>query len=101
VLNDGPVCAVFRALGDPARLWFVEALLDHELRLFELAGIFPISQPTVLHHLGVLQACGLVTTRKLGPSRLYGLRPEGFTEASRRLRPLAVPAGSRGPPFYR
>lgn len=97
MLNDGPVCAVFRAPGDPERLWFIEALQDGEARLFELAEIFPITQSTVIHHLKILEACGLLSTRKVGPQRLYGLRPEGLREASRLLRHLAWPRG----PFYR
>jgi DNA-binding transcriptional ArsR family regulator len=96
VLNDVPICAVFRALGDPERLWFIEALQGGDARLCELAEIFPITQSTVIHHLRVLEACGLVGTRKAGPMRLYSFRPEGLTEASRRLRHLA---GPRGPPF--
>ncbi len=97
MLNDGPICAVFRALGDPTRLWFLAALEGGEARLIELTEIFPISRATVLHHLAVLQDCGLLTTRKAGPSRLYGLRSEGFVAASRRLRHLAEWAG---PPRY-
>lgn len=97
MLNDALVCSVFRALGDPTRLWFIEALQSGDVRLSELAEIFPISQPTVLHHLRVLEACGLLTTRKCGPMRLYSFRPEGLREASRRLQHLA---GPRGPPYW-
>jgi DNA-binding transcriptional ArsR family regulator len=75
------LCPVFRALADPRRLWYVEGLLDGEVRLGELAEIFPLSQPTVIHHLKVLEECGLLLSRKEGRLRLYTLRPEGLRQA--------------------
>lgn len=84
-LTLGPT---FRALADPTRRWFVEALLDGDVRLRELAEIFPLSQPTVLYHLRVLEECGLLHSRKEGPMRLYNLRPERLEEAQAWLRKL-------------
>lgn len=75
------LCPVFRALADPRRLWYIEGLLDGDARLGELAELFPISLPTVIHHLKVLEACGLVLNRKEGRLRLYALRPEGLRQA--------------------
>ena len=75
------LCPVFRALADSRRLWYVEGLLDGDLKLGDLAGIFPISQPTVIHHLEVLEECGLLLSRKEGRVRLYTLRPEGLKQA--------------------
>jgi hypothetical protein len=37
------LCPAFRALADPRRLWYVEALLDDDVRLGELAESFPLS----------------------------------------------------------
>jgi DNA-binding transcriptional ArsR family regulator len=75
------LCPVFRALADPRRLWYVEGLLDGDVRLCELAELFPLSQPTVIHHLRVLEECGLLLSRKEGRLRLYTLRPEGLRNA--------------------
>jgi DNA-binding transcriptional ArsR family regulator len=75
------LCPVFRALADPRRLWYIEGLLDGDVRLGELAELFPISQPTVIHHLKVLEECGLLLSRKEGRLRLYTLRPEGLRQA--------------------
>lgn len=72
---------MFRALADPRRLWYVEGLLDVDVQLRDFAEIFPLSQPTVIHHLKVLEECGLLVSRKEGRMRLYALRPEGLTRA--------------------
>ena len=76
----------FRALADPTRRWYLECLLDGDVRLREFAEIFPLSQPTVIHHLRVLEECGLLHSRKEGPKRLYSLRPEKLEEAERWMR---------------
>ena len=75
------LCPVFRALADPRRLWYVEGLVHGDVRLRELAEIFPLSQPTVMHHLKVLEECGLLLSRKEGRMRFYTLRPEGLKAA--------------------
>ena len=75
------VTPVFRALADPTRRWYLECLLEGRVRLLEFAEMFPISQPTVLYHLRVLAKCGLITSQKEGPSRVYSLRPEGLRDA--------------------
>ena len=75
------LCPVFRALADPRRLWYIEGLLDGDVRFGELAEAFPLSQPTVVHHLRVLEECGLLLSRKEGRLRLYTLRPEGLRQA--------------------
>ncbi|HLY52394.1 MAG TPA: metalloregulator ArsR/SmtB family transcription factor, partial [Steroidobacteraceae bacterium] len=75
-----------RALGDPTRLWFVECLLDSEARLSEFYGIFPITLPTVMHHIRVLEQAGLVCTEKQGTVRMCRIRAEGFEEAEKWLR---------------
>lgn len=78
----------FRALSDPRRRWYLECLLDGDVRLCEFAELFPLSQPTVIHHLRVLEECRLLSSRKQGPERLYSLRPERLEEAEDWLRRL-------------
>jgi len=75
------LCPVFRALADPRRLWYIEALLDGDVRLRQFAELFPLSQPTVIHHLKVLDESGLLLSRKEGRTRLYTLQPEGLKQA--------------------
>ena len=72
---------MFRGLADPRRLWYIECLLDRDVGLRDLAELFPLSQPTVIHHLKVLEECGLLLSRRDGRARLYSLRPDGLKEA--------------------
>jgi DNA-binding transcriptional ArsR family regulator len=72
----------FRALADPTRRWYLQALQDGDVRLMEFQDIFPLRPSTVLHHLRVLEASGLLRSWKEGPERLYSLLPEGFKEAA-------------------
>jgi len=62
------LCPVFRALADPRRLWYVEALLDDDVRWGELSESFPPSQSTVIRHLKALEARGraAATAHSLG-----------------------------------
>ena len=87
---------MFRGLADPTRLWFLEMLREHDVRLYTLCETFPLSASTVIHHLRILEECGLLSSRKQGPRRLYSLRLEGLTEAEARLRAILPP---RGPPY--
>jgi DNA-binding transcriptional ArsR family regulator len=80
VFNE-QLCPVFRALADPRRLSYVEGLLDGEVQFGDFAEIYPLSHPTVIHHLKVLEECGLLLSRKKGRTRLYALRPEGLRAA--------------------
>lgn len=86
---------MFAALGDPKRQWFIECLRDGDVTLSEFMGIFPITLPTVLHHLRVLEKSGLVRSEKHRTVRTYSLRPEGFEEAEKWLRRMRC---SGGPP---
>jgi len=76
----------FRALADPTRRWYLECLRDGDVRLIEFCEIFPLSAPTVIHHLRVLEEGSLLRSRKEGPMRLYSLLPEGLREAETWLR---------------
>lgn len=75
------LCPVFRALADPRRLWYIEGLLDGDVTLGDLAESFPLSLSTVIHHLKVLEECGLLLSRKQGRLRLYTIQPEGLRQA--------------------
>jgi DNA-binding transcriptional ArsR family regulator len=69
---------LMRALGDGTRLAIFERLCDREHTVNELAAQFPVSQPAVSQHLGVLKRCGLVSERRSGRFAHYRGRPEGL-----------------------
>jgi DNA-binding transcriptional ArsR family regulator len=69
----GPAAALFRSLGDPARLAIVRRLADGPARVTDLAGELGLAQSTVSKHLACLRDCGLVTVRAEGRASVYSL----------------------------
>jgi DNA-binding transcriptional ArsR family regulator len=70
----------FAALADPTRLAMIARLAQGEAPVATLAAPHGMALPTILRHLGVLQAAGLVTTRKAGRQRLCALNPAALAE---------------------
>ena len=69
--------ALFRSLGDPARLAILRRLADGEARVVDLTGELGLAQSTVSKHLACLRDCGLVDYRAEGRQSFYALaRPE-------------------------
>src|SRR4051812_39314576 len=68
------------ALGDPTRRAIVERLRGGPMPLGALADELPVSRPAVSQHLRVLKHAGLVTERRDGTRRIYGLAPDGLAE---------------------
>ena len=65
--------SVFRALADSTRRQILQELRSGELAAGEIAGLFPISGPSVSRHLGVLKTAGLVRERREANRILYSL----------------------------
>jgi uncharacterized protein YndB with AHSA1/START domain/DNA-binding transcriptional ArsR family regulator len=68
---------VFRALADPSRRLLLDSLFDADGQtLGELAAQLPgMTRFGVMKHLRILEAAGLVTSRKVGRERLHYLNP--------------------------
>ncbi|HEX2645731.1 MAG TPA: SRPBCC domain-containing protein [Candidatus Dormibacteraeota bacterium] len=68
---------VFRALADPTRRLLLDRLFDRDGRsLSDLqAQVEEMSRFGVMKHLRILEAAGLVTTRKVGREKLHYLNP--------------------------
>jgi len=64
---------VFRALGDGSRRAMVERLARGPASVSELARPFDFALPTVVQHLAVLEAAGIVTSTKVGRVRTFQL----------------------------
>ncbi|WP_454850145.1 ArsR/SmtB family transcription factor [Promicromonospora soli] len=72
-----PAVALFRSLGDPARLAIVRRLASGEARVAELTRDLGLAQSTVSAHVACLRDCGLVSGRMEGRRVFYSLaRPE-------------------------
>src|SRR5213596_2120941 len=68
------------ALGDPTRRAIFERLSQGPKAVGEVADGLPVSRPAVSQHLRVLKEAGLVTERRDGTRRIYGLAPDGLAE---------------------
>src|SRR5690242_21262812 len=72
-----PAVALFRSLGDPARLAIVSRLAQGEARVVDLTRLLGLAQSTVSKHLACLRDCHLVDYRTEGRQSYYALtRPE-------------------------
>jgi len=72
-----PAVALFRSLGDPARVAIVRRLAAGEVRVAELTRDLGLAQSTVSSHVACLKECGLVAGRMEGRRVFYSLaRPE-------------------------
>lgn len=67
---------VFHALSDPTRRAVLAQLSSGPAAVSELAKRFEMALPSFTQHLGVLEKCGLVRSRKSGRIRTYQLTPK-------------------------
>jgi DNA-binding transcriptional ArsR family regulator len=76
---------LFQALGDPARRGMVDRLCRGPASVSELAKPLSMTLSAVVQHLQVLEASGLVRTRKLGRVRTCELEASALESAERWL----------------
>ncbi len=69
----------FRALADPTRLRILSLLVRHadHVCVCDIVDAFPLEQPTISYHLGVLRKEGLVSAERRGQWAYYRVEPEG------------------------
>lgn len=72
---------LFHALADPARRAMMERLSRGPAPVSELARPLPMSLPSVLQHLGVLETAGLVRSEKVGRVRTCAIEPQALSQA--------------------
>lgn len=82
--NCESCAAIFKALGDENRLHIVRLLraADEGVCACDLLQKLDITQPTLAHHMKILCAAGLITSRKMGKRTQYSLNPESFLHVS-------------------
>ena len=86
---------MFHALGDGTRRAMVQRLVKGPASVSELARPFEMALPSVVQHLGVLEAAGIVTSTKTGRVRTYQLAIEALTPANEWIRRQRLPAEER------
>lgn len=74
--------AAFAALADPTRRAILERLGGGPASISELAGPVGITLTGTKKHVQVLEATGLVTTDKVGRTRMCRLGPHSLDDAS-------------------
>ena len=80
----------FHALADPTRRGMVARLARGPTSVSELARPFSMSLPSVVQHLKVLEASGLVATEKTGRVRTCRISPRAMSAAERWLTDLRL-----------
>lgn len=75
------VAAILKVLGDPTRLKIIKILSDDKERCAcELLETFDITQPTLSHHMKILNNFKLVKTKKAGVWNYYTLNRKTMEE---------------------
>src|SRR4051812_7090632 len=69
---------LFRTLADPTRRAVFERLAAQAMSVSELTAGFPVSQPAISQHLGVLRQAGLVSERREGRRTIYSAEPQAL-----------------------
>jgi DNA-binding transcriptional ArsR family regulator len=76
--HDPDLSLLFHALSDPTRRAMLERLAQGPAAVTELAGPTGLRLPTILRHLSVLQAAGLIITAKDGRVRSCAFVPQAL-----------------------
>jgi DNA-binding transcriptional ArsR family regulator len=71
----------FQALADRSRRSMIERLAEGPASVSELGAPLAMSLAAVVQHVQVLEACGVVSTEKVGRTRLCRLEPTAFDAA--------------------
>ena len=80
--------ALYRLLGDEARLRLLRVLEKDRFNVKELTGILGLAQSGVSRHLGLLKEAGLVVEERDGAYSFYRLAPGTHDHAQGPLWPL-------------
>ena len=83
-------CQQFKALSDPNRLRIASMLTEGELCACIILEKLLISQPTLSHHMKILQDSGLVSGRKDGKWTHYSLNSQAIKDIRGFLGELSV-----------
>jgi DNA-binding transcriptional ArsR family regulator len=71
---------LFKALSDPTRRSILDLLRKKEMTAGEIADEFPMSKPSISHHLDLLKRANLVSSQKNGQFITYSLNTTELDE---------------------
>lgn len=69
---------IFKALSDKNRLLIIDMLSCGELCACDIMEGLELTQPTISHHMKILQHAGLINSKKNGKWTIYSLNKERF-----------------------
>lgn len=72
------ISQAFKALSDPTRREILQLLKKQDMTPSELAVHFPISGPSLSHHLSTLKQANLITSDKQGQNIIYSINTTVF-----------------------
>ena len=75
---DPDLSLIFQALSDPTRRGMLAVLGQRAVAVSDLARPTGLALPTVMRHLAVLEAAGLIASAKAGRVRTCRIRPEAL-----------------------
>ena len=85
--------AAIEAAAEPVRLEILRIIAAHgELRAKDILPAFDITQPTLSHHMSVLEEVGLVSARREGRSVYYSINKKTFLAINDFFQALMEPA---------
>lgn len=74
------VALICKAMSDYNRLHIIEMLTEGEKCGCRLLEELCVTQPTLSHHMKILEGCGLVSSRKEGKWQHYSINCSKFNE---------------------
>jgi DNA-binding transcriptional ArsR family regulator len=89
-----PAAALFRSLGDPARLAILRHLAAGPARVVDLVAGLGLAQSTVSKHLACLRDCGLVDSRPQGRASLFRLAQPAVIDILAAAEPVLAATGN-------
>jgi DNA-binding transcriptional ArsR family regulator len=81
--NHAALDSVFHALADPTRRAVIQRLGQGSATVSELAEPFDMALPSFVKHIAVLEASGLIGSKKIGRVRTCTLKPRKLAAAER------------------
>ncbi|MCC6428382.1 MAG: helix-turn-helix transcriptional regulator [Phycisphaerales bacterium] len=80
-MNAARIVKIAKALADPTRYKMLRAIRTAgELNCSQVCEKFPLSQPTISHHVRTLEEAGLISIRRKGQYHILAIRSEALGE---------------------
>lgn len=91
-----PLNLLFKALADPTRREILRLLRSGDMTAGEIAARFPITAPSVSHHLSLLKQANLVLDERRGQNVYYSLNTTVFQDVMAWLMQFLEPGRDGG-----